>query len=394
MPTRAAVRNVLVVTLGVIALGGSARAVDYNPPVVAWGPNRLDVFAVGLNDGHLWHTSFNGVAWQSAWDDRGAPEPGRIPGAVSVVSWGLGRLDIFMGGGTYQNVWHTAWNGSTWQAWDDQGHPGSGTAATLSAVSWGPNRLDVFTVDTRSRHLWQLTWNGSMWIPWTDRGAPAGFGPLNFDAKAVSWGPNRIDVFATIPQTFPMGGTVWHTAWNGSNWQGWDSRGAPPNGAAWAPVAVSWGPGRLDVFTFSNQQPGNTIEWDCWHDSWNGSNWETTWDDRGAPPLPSGMFAADLNAVSWGPNRLDVFGVAPSTASPGNLDLWHNSWDGYAWQAAWDERGSPMGQGAVRSWAVSWGDQRLDVFSESNGRLWHLAWNGSAWLPWENLGAPPSGFGD
>ena len=189
MPSRAAIRNFLRAGLSFLALASAparAQEIGYNPPVVAWGPDRLDLFLVGEPDGHLWHTSFNGVAWQTVWDDRGAPEPGKMPIAVSVVSWGPGRLDVFMGGGGYQDVWHTAWNGSSWQPWDNRGHPSGGAATYLSAVAWGPNRLDVFTVDARTSHLWQMTWNGSTWVPWSDRGAPAGAGTLNSWTSAVS----------------------------------------------------------------------------------------------------------------------------------------------------------------------------------------------------------------
>jgi len=392
MKRQAAVRTFLFAGVAVLVLGSSARAssVTYVTPIVSWGPNRLDVFVVGRNDGHLWHTAFNGVAWQT-WDDRGGPEPGRMPGAVSVVSWGSNRLDVFMGGGQYQDVWHTAWNGSSWQPWDDRGRPGSGTATSLSAVSWGPNRLDVFTIDTAHAHLWQLTWNGSTWVPWTDRNAPAGSGQLSAYATAVTWGANRIDVFAKTLPAYPLGGTVWHTAWNGTSWQGWDGRGSPPDGAWYGPMAVSWGLDRLDLFTFSDRVPPSG-DFDCWHDSWNGSNWETAWDDLGSPHFP---FTDDLNAVSWGPDRLDVFGIAGSPSGT-RYDVWHNSWDGYAWQAAWDDRGSPTATGAVRVWVASWGYQRLDVFTldVGNAHLWQQTWNGSTWLPWTDLGMPPPGIAD
>jgi hypothetical protein len=344
----------------------------YNPPVVSWGPNRIDFFQIG-RDGHLWHTSFNGVAWQTAWDDRGGPEAGTLPGLLSVVSWGPNRLDIFMGGGDYRHLWHTAWNGSHWQPWDDQGTPNTVYSfGVLSAVSWGPNRLDVFTVGDNG-HLWQLTWNGSSWVPWTDRGAPAG-ASLIF-TSAVSWGPNRIDVFATSGAS--GSGTVWHTAWNGSSWQGWDSRGAPPNSAIGLPVALSWGPGRLDVFTYSSGQ--------CWHDSWNGSSWEAAWDDRGAPPPSLAWLSDELRAVSWGSNRLDVFGLANTPT--GDADVWHMAWDGSSWEQ-WEGLGSPP-PGAGALWVSSWGTERLDVFTETLGHIWQLTWNGSTWLPWTDRGAPP-----
>jgi len=380
MRSHAAFRTFLFVFGLLVLRSASAQTYtedSYNPNVVSWGPNRLDFFVMG-HDGHLWHQSFNEVVWQSAWDDRGGPEPGKLPGALSVVSWGLNRIDVFMGGGDYQHVWHTAWNGWNWQPWDDRGTTASPlhTVYSLSAVSWGSNRLDVFAI-ADGGHVWQLTWNGSTWIPWTDLGAPAGL-TLN-TTTAVSWGWNRIDVFAR--SGWSGSATVWHRAWNGSTWGAWESRGVPPTGAVGPLVPVSWGPGRIDLFSHSRaaRNPDH-----CWHDSWNGSSWQTAWDDRGAPPGTQGLYEGTLAATSWGPNRLDVFGVSDSG------HVWHNSWNGSAWQTAWDDRDKPWAEAGV-VWATSSGDQRLDVFVQSWGEIWVLRWNGSTWLPWRSLGFPPGG---
>ncbi|MBO1912168.1 hypothetical protein J4G37_46155, partial [Microvirga sp. 3-52] len=42
-----------------------------------------------------------------------------------------------------------------------------------------------------NQRLYQRTWNGSRWENWVDLG-----GSLTSAPAAVSWGPNRIDVFA------------------------------------------------------------------------------------------------------------------------------------------------------------------------------------------------------
>ena len=202
MPSQAALRTFLFMGLGLLVLRSSSAAgqpVQLNPPVVSWGPNRLDFFAVDAGQGHLWHKGFDGVAWQTAWDDRGAPEQA-MPGSVSVVSWGPNRLDVFMGGGEYQHVWHTAWNGSSWQLWDSRGSPPNGASVSPAVVAWGPNRLDLFTLSTTMEpgsvddNCWHDSWNGSVWeTTWDDRGGPpAGF---QFYRAATSWGPNRLDVF-------------------------------------------------------------------------------------------------------------------------------------------------------------------------------------------------------
>src|SRR5262249_51703383 len=61
--------------------------------VSAWGPNRLDVFALGL-DGAVYHKAWNGSVWQpspSGWESLG----GGFISPPRVVSWGANRLDVF-----------------------------------------------------------------------------------------------------------------------------------------------------------------------------------------------------------------------------------------------------------------------------------------------------------
>ena len=123
MPSQAALRTFLFMGLGLLVLRSSSAAgqpVQLNPPVVSWGPNRLDFFAVDAGQGHLWHKGFDGVAWQAAWDDRGEPP--------------TGSYEVF-------------------------------------AASWGDQRLDVFTIDGNG-HLWDSAWDGSHWLPWASLGSP------------------------------------------------------------------------------------------------------------------------------------------------------------------------------------------------------------------------------
>ena len=51
---------------------------------------------------------------------------------------------------------------------------------------------------------------------------------------------------------------MWHKWWDGANWGGWESLGgiltSPPN-------AVSWGPNRLDIFA-------NGGDYATWHKWW------------------------------------------------------------------------------------------------------------------------------
>jgi len=307
--------------------------------LLTWAGNRLDLFATSASGTQLWHRGWNQFGWLP-WENLNPPQTLSF-GALEAVSWGVGRIDLFaiaLSG----HVLHTAFNGSAWQSWDDLGVPGDG-AVTLSAVSWGSNRLDALAM-TASGHAWHTAWNGSSWQSWDDRGLVAVGHPLIYAQSLVAWSANRLDDFVvTYSPTgliAPDGGRAYHLAWNGSSWESaWDDRGIAPSGPLYDVAAATWSANRLDVFSLG-MNDGHV-----WHNSWNGSNWESAWDDRGeAPsgrlgPMPgstSGRLTS-LAAVAWGPNRLDVFALG------NDQHLWHDAWTGTAWQGSWDDRGGPGG---------------------------------------------------
>ena len=80
-------------------------------------------------------------------------------------------------------------------------------------------------------------------------------------------------------------------------------------------------------------------------------------------------------AVSWGSNRIDVF-----TRGTDNV-LWHKWWNG-----TWHDWESLGGQLTGAPAVCSWGENRLDVFTRgTDNALWHKWWNGT-WHDWESLG--------
>jgi hypothetical protein len=88
-------------------------------------------------------------------------------------------------------------------------------SSSPAAVSWGPNRIDVFAQGADGGLLHQY-WNGSTW-GWESLGG----GVLSSPPAAVSWGPNRIDVFAQGQDN-----ALVHRYWNGSSWGVWESLGS------------------------------------------------------------------------------------------------------------------------------------------------------------------------
>src|SRR4051794_32981044 len=124
-----------------------------------------------------------------------------------------------------------------WSEWDTLGGKIMDDPA---AVSWGPDRIDVFGPDWAG-HLMHKAWEAG-WHEWEDLGA------IEDGPGVSSWNPGRLDVFAGAP--IAEGPVSWHQlghrAWDGDHWTEWDR----PRTRAFksSPAAVSWGPGRIDVF--------------------------------------------------------------------------------------------------------------------------------------------------
>ncbi len=228
------------------------------------------------------------------------------------------------------------------------------------AVSWGPNRLDVFVLGT-NRAMYHKWWNGAAWGP-SFSGYEYMGGICNTAPEVIAWGSNRLDAFVLGTDS-----ALYHKWWNGSAWgpsvTGWEAMGGKCSSS---PRVASWGPDRLDVFVFGTDSA-------LYHKWWNGSAWGpsvTGYEYMG------GRCLGDPKAVAWGPNRLDVFVLGTDRA------VYHKWWNGSAWGP------SVMGyeyQGGVCTSSpevVAWGPNRLDLFVLGTNRaLYHKWWNGSAWGP-------------
>jgi len=187
------------------------------------------------------------------------------------------------------------------------------------------------------------------WSGWDGLG-----GILETEPVAASWAPNRLDVF-----TMGTDSALWHRWWDGSNWGGWESLGGTITSK---PAVVSWGPNRLDVFALGTDSA-------LWHRWWDGSSWGG-WESLG------GILTGDPTVVSWNRNRLDVFAQGTDRA------CWHRWWDGTSW-GGWESLGGVCGPITATSWAPD----RLDLFTVgTDSAVWHQAWSGSAWSGWESRG--------
>jgi hypothetical protein len=294
------------------------------PQAVAWGPNRLDIFAEG-SDSALWHRWWDGAQW-GGWESLG----GVLTSPPNVVSWGPNRLDIFVLG-TDSALWHRWWDGANWGGWESRG--GVLTSPPVS-VSWGENRLDIFGLG-EDHALWHTYWNGHAWGGWESLG-----GVLMSPPSAVSWGPNRLDIFGLGEDH-----ALWHISWNGANWSNWESLG----GVLTSPASVvAWDENRLDIFA-------NGQDHALWHLYWNGANW-SNWESLG------GILVAPPNAIAPAPNRLDIFGIGTDNAA--YVQRWNgSSWSG--WRYLGGSLFSPISP-------TAWSADRRDIFTiGGDSALWH-----------------------
>jgi hypothetical protein len=124
----------------------------------------------------------------------------------------------------------------------------------LAAVSWGPERIDLFEVDARRALRHRVLASGA-WTLDENLGGTLASGPA-----VTAWAVDRMEVFAIMDD-----GELWDRYWDGENWHPWESLGGELDPAV-TPTASTWGPDRLDVFAQGRDGA-------AWHRWWDGSSW-------------------------------------------------------------------------------------------------------------------------
>lgn len=148
--------------------------------------------------------------------------------------------------------------------------------------------------------------------------------------------------------------------------------------------SVSWGYNRLDVFGAGGEVPAVQHKyWDGYQWNPSGKDLESLGNEITNPPV----------AVSWGKDRSDIFKVGL------NNSVYHKYWDGSRWNPSKPEDWESLGGDFASSYALaatSWGYNRLDIYGvgldkDDKYAVWHKYWAGSSWGPshgsgWEHLG--------
>jgi hypothetical protein len=366
------VENYTTIDPSWIRSNAKVSPVDDDPAVttVSWEPNRLDTFKRGAN-GEVFHKRWDGVGWAPSnlgWESLG----GATVGTPEVVSWGPNRLDVFVRDSAL-SIAHKWWDGLGWgpsnAGYEFLGAPSGATFTSHpSAVSWGINRLDVFAVGSDGL-LYHKSFNGAGWSP-SNTGWESLGGGLSGPVKAVSWEANRLDVFAAGTDRVLRHKWFTPAGWAPSS-TGWESLGGTVSGT---PDVVTQQPNSLDVF-IRNASNGAVF-----HKSWDGVGWRpstTGYEDLG------GAIDGSPRVVSWDVNRLDVFVRMADGA------LHHKWFDGLGWSpsnAAFENLG---GLQVGSPSAVTWGVNRIDVFTErTDTGVNHDAFSAAGWTGFESLGVP------
>ena len=348
------------------AMGSGSSSVS----TISWGQGRLDAFS--LTGNNLTQKAWVGEQWYPS-DDTLETLGNGLATAPAAVTWGTDRLDVF-GLDDHNVVKHQYWDSSAWRPDVAEfenlgGECDSAYPKPVAASSWGAGRLDVFCTGPE-RDLLHQYYDGSDWQPSAGSLESLG-GSLASSPSVVSWGKNRLDIFAVDPN-----GDLAHLYWDGSQWSQWETLPFLPNAGIRANglTVTSWGENRLDVY-------GVAFDASLYHKYWDGYQW-SPWEKLGGERL-----LGAVAATSWSANRLDIVAKGGKNAT-----YWYKFYDGQAWRpdaTGWYPKGADTTFSSDPS-VVSWGENRLDIFGVDAGdKLLHQTWYGSGWYPgstdWETL---------
>jgi hypothetical protein len=211
------------------SLGGYAVG---KPSAAAWnfftsGEDRLDAFVAGGDHGvyHRWWSATTGV-WAN-WEALG----GYAASGVATASWGFGRLDMIYAGANGQvqhRYWDAGWSPSEVSV-------GGAIIGDPAAVSWGSQRIDVFARNKADNQLWHAFYSQGAW-----RGSELLGGNLASSPTVASIAPGRLDVFWRDASNALRRTAFVNNAWIPDA----DMGGSPISGD---PTAASTEAGRVDV---------------------------------------------------------------------------------------------------------------------------------------------------
>jgi hypothetical protein len=309
----------------------------HRPVAVSVKPNCLDVYAVG-DDNHLWTKWWDGTAWGLGpgildWMDLG----GELKCEPAVASWGPDRVDLFAlplnGSGV---LLHKCWSAQAgwWpsaEGWDPMWGPPV-EIQTPVVVTRGPESLELVALG-EDRHLWHKAFYSGTWLPSPDRWTQIANKPglEMISTPACLPGAAGVTVYVTASD-----GTVWDVAWDAGNEHYLtDPLWLPKRGQfEGAPAVVSWG-GKWNRDLFARSAANVPWHKYCREDQ---SDWKPSYEDW---DRLGGEIIETPAAISWGPGRLDVFARGTDCML---YHLWWDGkdWGPDPYYRTWEFMGGPL----------------------------------------------------
>jgi hypothetical protein len=291
----------------------------------------------------------NNMAWNSRLEEIGI----KINGAPAIACRKEGCLDVFVRSLDnrlfYRAYENEVWQGSGWTDFSD-GHTFETSPA---AVSWGPDKIDLFAVwNQQVQHRY---FQGGGWSAWAEN-----LGGVTTDTPtAASWKPGRVDVLVRTSDNF-MSRRYWE-----ADWKDWENVGGQRMTLTSAPVAVATGPNRIDCFARgpndghlirASYQEGQKQEW-------------TEIDNLTIRSAPAVTSAATADS-----GRVDVFIRGTDDILRHRIYYTASGWEqGSSWKDV------NMTQVFSAPAAVAWWSgnalKRIDIFAQgANNSLVHTRW--------------------
>ena len=180
-----------------------------------------------------------------AWSNWKTEDIGiKAAGAPAVSSWKEGHLDVFVRS-TDNRLFHRVYENDLWQGtnWEDLSDAHK-IEVSPAAVSWGPNRIDLFAVWDKQVH--HRAYQSGTWNPWTENLE----GITNDAPAAASWKLERVDVLVHTTDNL-MARRLWESGktWEmGKSWKDWETVCGHGHLLLSAPAAVATGPNQIDGF--------------------------------------------------------------------------------------------------------------------------------------------------
>jgi hypothetical protein len=291
--------------------GGFAGQVS----AASWGPNRIDLFAVGY-DGNLWHKWLVSPSWYG-WENLSSAVPPGIPsliGTPTAVSYSSNSLSVFVRASSGSLI-HVYYANAPW-AWES--HQGILTTDPM-AISPGPNRIDVVAFGRKgdstvaSGYSWHQTWTSSAgWLP-----SLTGFDDWGTSGSGFVGQPALTSASDTNTYALAVSaeGNLWGKHYDGISWSGWQqfTGSGGPTKVMGSPSADSVASGIYSLFV---REMNGTL-WDCLP-----YGITCLWTSHGGP-ITNDPLVITANPVA---QLEDVFVRATSP-----FDIRHQVWDGTKW---------------------------------------------------------------